>query len=128
MWATLTARRPHSSELDKLLEAYVSNHYHDGVCATYALPDPKYPAPEPTPAAVEEPVEEQPEPAKDEPMADDAAVGDEPKPEVDDGETKMEVEETDEPKEVVPEVETEVVPEAGPAVVAPPAEIGRAHV
>ena len=87
-----------SAELDKLLEAYVSNHYSDGVCATYALPDPKFPTPAPIPASVPVPVEEVP--AKD-------VAAEEPKPEADDDESeaKMNAEEgMEEPKEdVVPE-------------------------
>lgn len=95
-----------SADIDKVLETYVANHYSDGVCATYALPDPNYPAPEPElPVAPPMDVEE---PAKDEaPATEEDPV--EPKDEVEEGEAKMAVEGEEEAK---PETEEKVELEA----------------
>ncbi|KAL8277546.1 hypothetical protein RQP46_009978 [Phenoliferia psychrophenolica] len=111
------------SELDKLLEAYVSNHYNDGVCATYALPDSKYPAPEPVAAAAPAaPAAPEPEAAKDDEEESAPAPveeGEESKgdaaDEVEGEEAKMEVEEPKEDAVEEPEKADVVPEEATPA-------------
>lgn len=54
---------PHRDGLDQALSGYVTDCYHDGVCAVYALPDPNYPAPVPVPAP--EPVTAEEPPTND---------------------------------------------------------------
>ncbi|KAK4705012.1 hypothetical protein P7C70_g1194, partial [Phenoliferia sp. Uapishka_3] len=101
------------SELDKVLEAYVSNHYNDGVSATYALPDPEYPAPEPEPEVEPTPIAKEEEPVvveKTEAEAGEAEMEVEGEEKVEGGEDEENKPEPAEQEEVV-EAKEESIPE-----------------
>ncbi|GAA5830069.1 hypothetical protein JCM11251_006863 [Rhodosporidiobolus azoricus] len=99
---------PLRSSFEKLLDAYVSNHYSDGVAAVYALEDPAYP-PEPEPE-----VEAEAESASVPPVATEEAKED--KVEEGTGETGAIAEDVEGSKEDVADAAAETAEQAAEAL------------